>query len=176
VADEATGEVRVDDAAAPDDDTLRSLHRTIAAVRDGMETLRFNTSIARITELTNHLTTRHADGGVPRAVAETLVLLLGPLAPHIAEELWSRLGHPATLAYEPFPTADEAWLVDDTVEIPVQVKGKVRARVTVAADVAADVAALEAAVLADPGVQAALAGAEVRKVIAVPNKLVNLVV
>ena len=174
VVDEATGEVRVDDAAAPDDDTLRSLHRTIAAVRDGMETLRFNTSIARITELTNHLTTRHPDGGVPRAVAETLVLLLGPLAPHIAEELWSRLGHTGSLAHEPFPTADPAWMVDDTVEIPVQVNGKVRGRITVATDASQE--ATEAAARADEKVAALLADTTVRKVIVVPGKMVNFVV
>ncbi len=173
--DEATGELRVDGNGGADDATRRALHRSIAAVRDGMETLRFNTSIARITELTNHLTAAYPDGGVPREVAEPLALLLAPVAPHVAEELWSRLGHPDTLAYEPFPVADEAWLVDDSVEIPVQVKGKVRARVTVATQVAADAAALEAAVLADSAVQAALGGAKVVKVIAVPGKLVNLV-
>ena len=170
---EETGAVRVADTD-PSDDTLRVLHRTIAAVRDGMETLRFNTSIARITELTNHLTAAFPDGGVPRSVAEPLALLLGPLAPHTAEELWSRLGHPQTSAYEPFPVADETWLVDDTVEIPVQVNGKVRSRVIVAADL--DRAGLEAAARADGKVAVLLDGATVRKVVVVPGKLVNFVV
>ena len=170
---EETGALRVAETD-PSDDTLRVLHRTIAAVRDGMETLRFNTSIARITELTNHLTAAYPDGGVPRSVAEPLALLLGPLAPHAAEELWSRLGHPGTSAYEPFPVADEAWLVDDTVEIPVQVNGKVRSRVTVAADL--DRAGLEAAARADEKVAVLLDGATVRKVVVVPGKLVNFVV
>ncbi|NLG48461.1 class I tRNA ligase family protein, partial [Gordonia sp. (in: high G+C Gram-positive bacteria)] len=124
--DETTGSIRVDSAAAPSDDTTRVLHRTIDSVRDGMETMRFNTSIARITELTNHLTSTYPDGGVPSTVAETLALLLAPIAPHIAEELWSRLDHPGSLAYEPFPVADPQWLVDDSVEIPVSVNGKVR--------------------------------------------------
>ena len=92
VVDEETGEVTVS-ADAPDDETLRVLHRTVAAVRAGMENLRFNVSIAKITELNNHLTTRYPAGGVPRTVAEPLVLMLAPLAPHVAEELWSRLGH-----------------------------------------------------------------------------------
>ncbi len=170
---EETGALRVADTE-PSDDTLRVLHRTIAAVRDGMETLRFNTSIARITELSNHLTATYPDGGVPRSVAEPLALLLGPLAPHAAEELWSRLGHPRTSAYEPFPVADRAWLIDDTVEIPVQVNGKVRSRVTVAADL--DRAGLEAAARADEKVAVLLADTTVRKVVVVPGKLVNFVV
>ncbi|MCU1496736.1 MAG: leucyl-tRNA synthetase, partial [Acidimicrobiales bacterium] len=171
--DEATGELRVGDGE-PADETLRALHRTTAAVRDGMETLRFNTSIARITELANHLTAAYPDGGVPRSVAEPLALLLAPLAPHAAEELWARLGHAGSLTYEPFPVADPAWLVDDTVEVPVQVNGKVRSRITVPAD--ADRSVLEAAARADEKVAALLADATVRKVIAVPGKMVNFVV
>ncbi|QXC61519.1 leucine--tRNA ligase [Aquihabitans sp. G128] len=171
--DEQSGELRVG-AGEPTDDDRRRLHRATAAVRDGMETLRFNTSIARITELANHLTAAYPDGGVPRAVAEPLALLLAPLAPHVAEELWSRLGHPASLAYEDFPVAEAAWLVDDTVELPVQVNGKVRSRITVPAD--ADRDAIEAAARADGKVAALLDGATVRKVVAVPGKLVNFVV
>ncbi|MCU1351149.1 MAG: leucyl-tRNA synthetase [Acidimicrobiales bacterium] len=173
VVDEDTGALRTSDTE-PSDATQRALHRAIAAVRDGMETLRFNTSIARITELTNHLTQAYPDGGVPRQIAGPLVLLLAPLAPHAAEQLWSLLGHPSSLAWEAFPTADEAWLVDDTVEVPVQVNGKVRAKVTVPAD--ADEAALEAAARAEPRIAALLEDAEVRKVIVVPGRLVNLVV
>jgi leucyl-tRNA synthetase len=173
LVDEDTGEVTVA-ADVADDESRRVLHRTIDAVRDGMETLRFNTSIARITELTNHLTARHPGGGVPREVAEPLVLLLAPLAPHIAEELWGRLGHDGSLAWEPYPEADPELLVTDTVEVPVQVNGKVRARFQVAPDSDAD--ALEAAARADDKVAALLEGATVRKVIAIPGKLVNFVV
>ena len=143
----------------PDEETLRVLHRSIAAVRDGMETLRFNTSIARITELNNHLTveaTRTAGCRAP--VAEAMVLMLAPLAPHAAEELWRRLGHPESLAWEPFPEADPAYLVDDTIEIPVQVNGKVRAKIQVAAGL--DAAALEAAARADAKVAELLADAD----------------
>ena len=172
--DEDSGELRVSTGAEPGDDTLRMLHRTIDAVREGMETLRYNTSIARIIELTNHLTLAYPAGGVPESIASPLVLLLGPLAPHVAEELWHRLGHGESLTYEPYPVADPAWLVDDTIEIPVQVNGKVRARIVVAAD--ADRDALEAAARADDKVAGQLDGATVRKVVVVPGKMVNFVV
>jgi leucyl-tRNA synthetase len=173
VVDEETGEVRVADVAA-DEDTSRALHRTIEAVRDGMGTLRFNIAIARITELTNHLTAGFPPGtAVPRQVAETLVLLLAPLAPHVAEEMWSRLGHPDSLAWQPFPVAEQRWLVDDTVQVAVQVNGKVRAQVSVPAD--GDAAALEAAARADERIAGYLDGATVRRVVAVPGRLVNFV-
>jgi len=175
VVDEESGAVRAADDVEPDEETLRALHRTIAGVRDGLTTLRFNIAIARITELTNHLTsTFGAESPVPRSVAEPLVLLVAPLAPHVAEEMWSRLGHDSSLAWHPFPVADERWLVDDTVQIPVQVNGKVRAQVSVPAD--ADAAALEAAARADEKVAGYLDGATVRRVVAVPGRLINFVV
>jgi leucyl-tRNA synthetase len=175
VVDEGTGAVRTADDAEPAEETLRALHRAIAGVRDGMATLRFNIAIARITELTNHLTQAYgADAAVPRSVAEPLVLLVAPLAPHIAEELWARLGHEESLAWHPFPEADQRWLVEDTVQVAVQVNGKVRAQVTVPAD--ADAAALEAAARADEKVAAQLDGRTVRRVVAVPGRLVNFVV
>ena len=174
VIDEDTADVRVLDEPA-DAETRRVLHRTIAAVRDDMAELKFNTAIARLFELNNHLTKVVADrGGAAREVAERLVLLLAPLTPHIAEELWRRLGHPESLAYEPFPVADPTELVDDAVEIPVQVNGKVRARIVVPAD--ADAAATEALARADETIAALLDGATVRKVVVVPGRLVNFVV
>jgi leucyl-tRNA synthetase len=173
VVDEDSGAVHVKDTPA-DDETRRALHRTIATVAADMAALRFNTAIARLTELNNHLTAVVArDGGAPREVVEPLVLMTAPLAPHIAEELWSLTDHPDTLAYEPFPQADPAYLIDDQVEIAVQVDGKVRARVTVAAD--ADDAALEAAARADAKVAALLAEKPARKVIVVPKRLVNFI-
>ena len=106
---------------------------------------------------------------------ETFTLLLAPLAPHIAEELWQILGHDETLAYEPWPTYDPALLKDDEVEVPVQVNGKLRGRVVVPAD--ADAAArLEAAARDDERIAALLEGKTVRKVVVVPGKLVNFVV
>jgi leucyl-tRNA synthetase len=111
---------------------------------------------------------------VPRAVAEPLVLLIAPLAPHVAEELWSRLGHQGSLAHQPFPVADPALVQDEAVTCVVQIKGKVKARLEVAPGIT-DID-LEAAALADPAVVAALAGAQVRKVIVRAPKLVNIVV
>jgi leucyl-tRNA synthetase len=173
VLDESSGEPRVLDIAIPDE-LNRLLHKTIAAVRDGYETLRFNTSIARITELNNVVTQTYPDGGAPSGLAEALVLMLAPLAPHAAEELWSRLGHADSLAWQAFPIADEKLLVDDTIEIPVQVNGKVRSVILVAAD--SDRSALEAAALADEKVVAALGSEPVKRVIAVPGRLVNFVI
>ena len=174
VIDEQTGETRVADAdESLGAETLRSLHRTIAGVSEDYAALRNNTATAKLIEYTNHLTKEHRDS-VPRAAVEPLVLMLAPLAPHMAEELWSRLGHTTSLAHGPFPEADPAYLVEDTVEYPVQVNGKVRGRVVVAAD--ADDDTLKAAAMADEKVQAFLAGAAPRKVIVVPGRLVNLVV
>ena len=102
------------------------------------------------------------------------MLLLAPLAPHVGEELWHRLGHDDTVVWQRFPEPDRALLVDDTVEIPVQVRGKVRSRIVVAAD--ADVATVEAAALADEKVIAAIGTATVRRVIVVPGRLVNIVI
>ena len=173
LVDEASGQTRVGDEAA-DDALRRVLHRTIAGVAADYDGLRFNTAVAKITELNNALT-KSLGSSVrpPREVAEALVLLLAPLAPHIAEELWSRMGHTETVVWQPFPEADPALLVDEMVEIPVQVGGKVRARIKVAAD--ADQATVEAAALADDKVAAALAGAVPTRVVVVPGRLVNIV-
>ena len=172
VVDEETGELRVGDDA-PDEETLRVLHRTIAGVSEDYTALRNNTAAAKLIEYTNHLTKTHS-GAVPRAAVEPLVLMVAPLAPHLAEELWRRLGHEDLLARGPFPVADETYLTVDTVELPVQVNGKVRGHVTVPADADAD--AIETAALADEKVQAFLSGATPKKVIVVAGRLVNLVV
>lgn len=172
VIDEETGETQVVDAELSAE-TLRVLHRTIDGVSEDYVALRNNTAAAKLIEYTNHLTKQYRDG-VPRAAVEPLVLMLAPLAPHMSEELWLRLGHGASLAHGPFPVADPAYLVDDTVEYPVQVNGKVRGRVVVASDAATD--AVQAAALADEKVQAFLDGATPRKVIVVPGRMVNLVV
>jgi leucyl-tRNA synthetase len=135
VIDETTGETLLP-GEAPDLDealdpaTARLLHRTIITVREDFAALRFNTAIARIIELTAHASrlTR-----VPRALAEPLVLMVAPLAPHIAEELWQRLGHPSSLAYQPFPRADPALAAEASVTLPVQVNGKVRFTIEVPA-------------------------------------------
>jgi leucyl-tRNA synthetase len=170
LVDEETGDVVVVDGP-PDAATERLVHQTIAAVRTEMEALRSNTAIARLIELNNELTRQ--DAPVSRGVAERLVLMLAPFAPHVAEELWSRLGHPATLAYEPFPVADPDLLAADTETYPVQIDGKVRAGVEVPAG--ADRAAVEAAVRAHPAVAARLEGATVTKLVVVPGRIVSIV-
>jgi leucyl-tRNA synthetase len=150
---------------------LRVLHKTIAAVTADIETLSFNTAIAKMMEFTNFFTKEERR---PRAVMEPFVLLLSPFAPHLAEDLWQLLGHKKSLAYEPWPKADAAWLKEDTVEVPVQVNGKLRSRVVVAAD--ANATTIEAAARADERTADLLSGREVVKVIVVPGKLVNFVV
>ncbi|WP_329317764.1 leucine--tRNA ligase [Streptomyces sp. NBC_01262] len=171
VVDEATGEVTVTDGAEPDEATLRALHKTIDGVTGDLAGLRFNTAIAKITELNNHLT--KAGGPVPRSIAEPLVLLIAPLAPHVAEELWRRLGHTGSLAHADFPVADPALVQDEAVVCVVQIKGKVKARLEVPPAIAD--AELEALALGDPAVVAALGDAAVRKVIVRAPKLVNIV-
>ncbi|MET1002462.1 MAG: class I tRNA ligase family protein [Acidimicrobiia bacterium] len=171
---EETGVAHVSEERA-DDETRRLLHRTIAAVRADMESLSFNTAIARLFELNNHLThVVQEQGSTPREVAESLVLMVAPLAPHIAEELWERIGHSETLAYEDFPEPDPELLKEDAVEVPVQVGGKVRSRITV--PVGADDATHERLAREDTRIAELLDGATVRKTIVVPGRLINFVV
>ena len=169
MVDRETGALRVTDAPA-DDEHLRLLHRTIAKVSADMPALQFNTAIAALIELTNALTGLPE---LPRTVAEPLVLMLAPMAPHLGEELWERLGHADSVTTAPWPAADPRYLAADTVEIAVQVLGKVRARIQVPAGT--DRAELERLALAEAAVQPFLAGKTVRKVIVVPGSLVNIV-
>ena len=153
-----------------DKETLRLLHKTIQKVTDDLDGMRFNTAISAMMEYTNHLTPMATKS---REALEPFVLLLAPYAPHLAEEMWSLLGHNTTLAYAPWPIADKTLLVADTIEIPVQIAGKVRARISVPPGLSHD--ALQAAALADPKIQAQLAGKTIKKAIIVLDKMVNLV-
>lgn len=171
VVDEETGAVRVTEDN-PTDETLRLLHRTIAGVDEDLAAMRDNTAGAKLIELTNHLTKAYPQGA-PRSAVEPVVLMLAPLAPHMTEELWERLGHAHSLAHGPFPVADPALLTAETVEYPIQVNGKVRSRIQV--DPEADQAAIEAAALADEKITALLNGRAPRKLIVVPGRLVNIV-
>jgi leucyl-tRNA synthetase len=174
VVDEQTGEPVVGDGP-PGADTERLLHHTIDGVRRDYEQLSHHTAVAKLITLTNHLVKISSTGrGVPRSVAESLVLLTAPLAPHVAEELWQRLGHPESLAHGPFPVADPALLTTATVSYPVQVRGKVRATLELATD--ADTATIQAAALADERVQQWLAGAVPRTVVVVPGRMISIVV
>ena len=171
--DEETGELRVSDDE-PDDELLRLLHRTIDGVSSDMDQMRFNTAIAKLTELNNELTKRGS--GAPRQVADAMVRMLAPLVPHFAEELWGRLhgSDAGSVTQTEFPVADPALLVTDTVEVPVQVNGKVRGRVTLAAD-AGEEAAVSAA-LAEPNVAAHVGDRELRRRLYVPGRMITLVV
>ncbi|RSM84523.1 leucine--tRNA ligase [Kibdelosporangium aridum] len=172
VVDEVSGELRVTEDE-PTEADLRALNKAIAGVREDYQEMRFNTAGAKLIELNNHITKTYSSAaGTPRALVEPLVLMLAPLAPHVAEELWARLGKDS-LIHGPFPVADEKYLVQDTIEYPVQVNGKVRSRVTVAADASQD--DVKAAALADEKIVALTEGNEPRKVIVVPGRLVNVV-
>ena len=181
IIDESTGETlvspepeAVDEPTEPlpaptgplDADTARLLHRTIAAVRQDFAALRFHTAIARIIELTAHASRLPR---VPRALAEPLVLMVAPLAPHIAEELWQRLGHPSSLAREPFPQPDPALAAIASVTLPVQVNGKVRFTIQVPASATRDdIADLLARHPAYPR-------ADVARLVIVPGKIASIV-
>ena len=173
VVDERTGAARVT-GEQPTEDDLRALHKAIAGIREDYAGLRMNTAGAKLIELNNHVTKTYSTAaGTPRALAEPLVLMLAPLAPHVAEQLWSELGHDASLAHGPFPEPDERYLVEDTVEYPIQVNGKVRSRVTVPADAGRE--AVAAAALAEEKIAALVDGATPKKVVVVPGRLVNVV-
>ncbi len=177
VVDEATGEcvgaVRPrDEIATVDAGIDQALHRTIEGVTADIENLRFNTAIAKLIELVNTLVAH--EGDVPTDVIDRFLVILSPFAPHIAEELWSRLGHDEMIAHAQWPEHDPSLLTQRTVDMPVQILGKVRGRITVSAD--ADANAIEEAALADDRVRDLLEGRTVRKVIVVPGKIVNIVV
>ncbi|MGI8980598.1 MAG: leucine--tRNA ligase [Pirellulaceae bacterium] len=155
----------------PTDEQNRTLHKTIKQVTSDLEAMAFNTAIARMMEFVNFFTKQSVR---PHSVMERFVLLLSPFAPHVAEELWQLLGHGKTLAYEPWPTFDDALTKDAEVEIPVQILGKLRGKVVVPAG--SDQATLIAAARAEPRIAELLSGKEVVKTIVVPGKLVNFVV
>jgi len=154
-----------------DDETRRIVHKTVKKVTDDVESLRFNTAISAMMILTNHL---HGFDHPAREAMDALVRCLAPFAPHVAEELWERLGHQPSIANVPWPTYDAALCIDAEIEIAVQVNGKVRGRITVARDASEETARTLA--LADEGAKPHLEGKTVRKVIYVPGRIVNVIV
>jgi len=156
---------------APTREQQRLIHQTIAKVTEDIEAMRFNTAISSLMELTN---AAYKWPQMPRAAAETLVLLLAPLAPHLAEELWQRLGSAESLAYHAWPVADPALVKADVLEIPVQVNGKVRGRISVPAE-AQESEVIEIA-KADQNVSKHLAGQSLKRAIYVRGRIVNFVV
>ncbi len=170
--DDAAEDIERSIDAEPDRQLASLLHRTIASVTDDIENLRFNTAIAKLMELVNVLTPMPQR---PRPVLKTFVLLLSPFAPHIAEELWSKLGHGTSLAYEPWPVADPALAnAQELQEYPVQINGKLRARVTATSRLDRD--ELLAVVKGDPEVRRLLAAVTIVREVVVPGRLVNFVV
>jgi leucyl-tRNA synthetase len=157
--------------AAPTADQRRVLHATVKKVTGDLETLSFNTAISQMMICLNEFAGE--DKPLPREVAEVYTLLLAPFAPHLGEELWSRLGHTDSLAYAPWPTWNEEFLKISEIEIVVQVLGKPKARTMVPVD--ANEETLRELALALPAVQQAIGGKTVRKVICVPGRLVNIV-
>jgi leucyl-tRNA synthetase len=162
-----------------DANELRSkVHKAIAGMTQDLDNLHFNKAVARIRELSNDISSYdskdNANGAVLREALETLVLLFAPLMPHLGEELWALLGHKEMTINTPWPVADKSLLQDETVTIAVQVNGKVRATITLPKD--ADKTITEQTAMADENIQKAINGKEIRKVIVVPNRIVNVVI
>jgi leucyl-tRNA synthetase len=172
IIDTETGELHssIQDVEAGEDD-LRLLHKTIKKVGGDIENMSFNTAISAMIIFVNEMLSKPVKS---KATMETFVRILSPFAPHIAEELWEKLGHPNTLGYEPWPAYDEKLTVDASIEIPIQVNGKLRSRLIVPADI--DEETLKAQALADEKVKEAVEGKQIRKIIVAKNRLVNLVV
>lgn len=167
--DETSGNLLVHNEPTPDD-LLRKTHRTIQRVSDDMQRMSFNTAIAALIELNNELVKREQ---LPTEVAIPMVLMLSPFAPHMAEELWHRMGREGSVSKQPWPVYDEALLVNEQIELPVQICGKMRGRIFVSPD--ADEQQVVEAAKADAKIAASLEGKTIRKVIYVQGRLVNLV-
>jgi leucyl-tRNA synthetase len=170
--DKDTGEI--DNAVKKteaDEPTLRLLNQTIKKVGDDIESFGFNTAISAMMILVNHLMKLTV---VPKAAVEKLVLILAPFAPHVAEELWEKLGHTKSLAYENWPEYDKELIKEKEIELAVQVNGKIRDKIVVAAGTSEEQIKQEA--LSAEKVITAIAGKEPRKIIVIKSRLVNIVV
>jgi len=167
---------RIVDEPVRDPELLGIMHETIKRVTEDIESLKYNTAIARLMEYVNAIKSRI--GGRVEArekiLVETLALLLAPFAPHIAEELWEKIGHRPSIFSSRWPQYDESKIKKGEVTVVLQVNGKVRSTVSVPVD--SDEEALKAAALADKNIQRHLDSRQIVKVIVVRNKLVNLVV
>ncbi|MFU8811358.1 MAG: leucine--tRNA ligase [Balneolaceae bacterium] len=167
-----SGELTVSDQTA-DSDQLKVLHEAIKKVTEDIEQMRFNTAISALMIFVNEANTWPS---LPRTIADPFVLLLAPFAPHLAEELWEKLGHEETMAYEAWPEWNEEFLVEDEIELPIQVNGKVRTQLTVPAERAEDKEFVIGLAKQDENIQRYLDGSVIIKEIFVPGRIVNLVV
>lgn len=170
VVDEHTGETRVSDVPLSEG-LARLMSRTIEGVRSDMDRLSFNTAIAKLHEFTNALVKLSS---IPREAAKGLILMISPFAPHLAEELWERLGNQSSLAYEPFPIANAEMLVEETIKLPVAINGKVRDVISVSTD--AKQGEVEEQARKSEKVARVLEGKTIAKVIYVPGKMLNLII
>jgi len=174
VVDEDTGACKAQDVTCPEE-LRRHLHKCIAGVDSDMDGLKFNTAISKLIELNNELTQWiNAGNATPREIVEPMVQMIAPLCPHFGEELWRRLGHQESITFVPFPVADPALLVSDTIELPVQINGKVRSRLVVSASTGEQ--EVIDAVMADEKVRTATNGKQIVKTIVVPGRMVNIVI
>ena len=171
IASEIAGST--DASSAEDEALLREMHKTIHDVTMGVESFGFNASIAKLYAFTNTLARSKAGSDARKQAARTLAQLMSPMTPHLSEEIWAMLGGEGLIANAPWPKADPAMLVEDTVTLPVQVNGKRRGEITVAKDLPAS--EVEKIALSVDGVQRALDGAAPKKVIVVPGRIVNVV-
>jgi leucyl-tRNA synthetase len=153
------------------DEQMRLLHKTIARMTSDMERMSFNTAIAALIEFLSGIVSLDT---IPRSLAEPFILMLAPLAPHISEEIWQRMGHEESLAYAEWPEVDEKWLVQDMLKLVVQVNGKVRGTIEVPADTSKE-AIIEAGRTNEKVIRH-LEGKEIRREIYVPGRLINIVV
>jgi len=157
-----------------DNDLLREMHKAIHDVTTGVESFGFNAAIAKLYAFTNTLAKSGAGAGAKRTAIKTLAQLMAPMTPHLSEEIWQMLDGQGLIASAPWPVADQAMLVDDTVTLPIQINGKRRAEISVPRDMGKD--EVEKAALAVDAVQRALDGATPKKVIVVPGRIVNVVI
>jgi len=160
-----------DGSAEMDAETTKILHKTMKKVTEDIESMSFNTAISAMMVLTNHLASLNDQ--VPREAAEKLALMVSPFAPHIGEECWSLLGHDGTLAYHPWVEHDEALCIDNTVTMGVQVNGKRRGAIEIAKD--ADQEAAMAEAMKVQSVCKQVDGKDVKKIIYVPGRILNIV-
>ncbi|MEO1024494.1 MAG: leucine--tRNA ligase [Pseudomonadota bacterium] len=162
------------DTGADDEALLKEMHKAIHDVTMGIESFGFNTSIAKLYAFTNVLAKSKASAGARREAMQTMAKLMSPMTPHLAEDIWAMLGGDGLVADAPWPVADEAMLVEDTVTLPIQINGKRRSEITVAKDLPKD--EVEKLALADEAVIKALAGGQPKKLIVVPGRIVNVVI
>jgi leucyl-tRNA synthetase len=174
IVDERAQEVRVAPQVTegkPTDEQMRVMHRMLEKVTADIQSLSFNTAIAKMMEFVNFATPLQER---PREMLSVFVTTLSPFAPHLAEELWTILGHESPVSLAAWPRVENCWLQDDTIEIPVQVQGKLRARITVPSGT--DSERLEVIAAAEPKIAALLAGETLVKVVAIPDRMVNFVI